>query len=72
MNRIHALSVVMKQTTKLNILYHIDLFSDRQVKANSIDTDQTAPEESVLSRSMLFAILYAPFGCIQYFMVKSS
>ena len=48
--------------------YHIDLkFSDRQVWANSVDPDQTAPE--VCPGSTLFAILSASFGC-NTFIVK--
>ena len=37
-------------------------WSDRQVRANSIDTDRTAPEQS--DQSTLFAILSSSFGCI--------
>ena len=38
--------------------------SDRQVWANSVDTDQTAPRGAVWSGSTLFAILSACFGHI--------
>ena len=39
-------------------------FSDRQVKANSADQDQTALRGAVWSGSTLFAIPSASFGCI--------
>ena len=35
--------------------------SDRQVWANSVDPEQTAPDGTVRSGSTLFAILSAPF-----------
>ena len=37
-------------------------FSDRQVWANSVDPDQTAPRGAVWSGSTMFAILSALFG----------
>ena len=47
--------------------YHDDLkFSDRQVWANSVDPDQTAPRGTVSSGSTLFAILSASFGWSLY------
>ena len=39
-------------------------FSDRQVWANSVDPDQTAPERAVWSGSTLLAISSSSFGCI--------
>ena len=39
-------------------------FLDRQVWANSVDPDQTAPREAVWSGSTLFAIPCASFGFI--------
>ena len=38
--------------------------SDRQVWANRVDPEQTAPKGTVWSGSTLFAILSAPFECI--------
>ena len=49
--------------SKMN--YHNDpKFSDRQVWANSVDPDQTAPRGAVWSASTLFAILSTSFGNI--------
>ena len=39
-------------------------FLDRQVRANSVDPDQTAPRGAVCSGSALFAILSISFGPI--------
>ena len=75
--------VVLKKNKKYcyNADYRTDpKFSDRQVWANSVDLDQTAPRQAVWSGSTLFAIAVwsgstlfaiqsASFGCI-YSMVK--
>ena len=45
--------------------YHNEpMFSDRQVWANSVDPDLTAPRGAVRSGSTLFAIPSASFGHI--------
>ena len=47
------------------VFCNVPKFSDRQVWANSADTDQTAFRgRAVLSGSTLFAIPSASFGCI--------
>ena len=49
---------VRQKFQKAMYMYHNGpKFSDRQVWANSIDPDQTAPRGAVLSGSTLFAIL---------------
>ena len=50
-------------------MYHNDFkYSDRQVWANSVDLEQTAPEVApevaVWSGSKPFAILSTAFGCL--------
>ena len=50
--------------TIINYYCMVPKFSDRQVWANSIDPDQTAPRGAVWSGSTLFAILCTSFGQI--------
>ena len=51
--------------------YHNDpKFSDRQVWANSVDPEQTAPKEAVYPGSTLFAIPSALFGHISLYITK--
>ena len=46
-------------------MYHNDpKFSDWHVSSNSVNPDQTAPEEAIWSESTLFAIPSASVGCI--------
>ena len=47
----------MKASSQPYVYYYDPKFSDRQVWANSVDPDQTAPPK-------LFAILSASFGLI--------
>ena len=50
---------------RFEAFYHNDPnFSDKQVWANGVDPDQTAPRGAVWSGSPLFAILSAYFGLI--------
>ena len=55
----------MQHAHQTNYHYrYVPKFSDRQVCANSVDPDQTAPRGAFLSGSTLFTILSALFGYI--------
>ena len=55
----------MENYSLININYRNDpKFLDKQVRANSVDADQTAPTGAVWSGSSLFASLSASFGVI--------
>ena len=50
--------------TSDSIYRNFPKFSDRQARANSVDTDQTVPRGAAWSGSTLFAIPFASLGHI--------